>query len=165
AAALMTTSNIERMNPEKIIGFVGGEDGPVINDFLVGYIQGAQAVDKDIKVDTQYVGNFFDTGKGKELANVMFKNKCDVVWGVAGGAGNGAAESAKDNKGWFIGVDSDQEATFAVSQPEMAAVTAFSGLKNIGDSMVLAINQMKDGKLEFGKTTSLGLGEGGVGLT
>lgn len=165
AAALMTTSKIEGMNPEKIVGFVGGEDGPVINDFLVGFIQGAQAVDKDIKVDTQYVGDFFNTGKAKELTNVMYKNKCDVVWGVAGGAGNGAAESAKENKGWFIGVDSDQEATFAVSQPELAAVTAFSGLKNIGDSMVLIINNMKAGTLEFGKTTSLGLGEGGVGLT
>lgn len=165
AAALITTSGMDSTNPDKLIGFVGGEDGPVINDFLVGYIQGAQAVDKDMKVDTQYVGNFFDTGKGKELANVMYKNKADVVWGVAGGAGNGVAESANENKGLFIGVDSDQEATFAVSQPELAAVTMFSGLKNIGDSMVLSINQMKEGKLEFGKTTLLGLGEGGVGLT
>lgn len=165
AAALITTSGMDKTNPEKVIGFVGGEDGPVINDFLVGYIQGAQAVDKDIKVDTQYVGNFFDTGKGKELANVMFKNKCDIIWGVAGGAGNGAAEAANENKGLFIGVDSDQEATFAVSQPELAAATVFSGLKNIGDSMILSINLMKEGKLEFGKTASLGLGEGGVGIT
>lgn len=165
AAALITTSGMDSTNPDKLIGFVGGEDGPVINDFLVGYIQGAQAVDKDMKVDTQYVGNFFDTGKGKELANVMYKNKADIVWGVAGGAGNGVAESANENKGLFIGVDSDQEATFSVSQPELAAVTMFSGLKNIGDSMVLSITQMKEGKLEFGKTALLGLGDGGVGIT
>ncbi len=90
AAALMTSSDMEKINPEKVIGFVGGEDGPVINDFLTGFIQGAQAADPEVKIDTQYVGNFYDTGKGKEIANVMVNNKCDVIWGVAGGAGNGA---------------------------------------------------------------------------
>ena len=39
AAALMTSSDMEKINPEKVIGFVGGEDGPVINDFLTGFIQ------------------------------------------------------------------------------------------------------------------------------
>ena len=71
AAALATSSDLPNMNPEKVIGFVGGENGPVINDFLVGYIQGAQAADPDVKIDTQYVGNFYDTGAAKELANVM----------------------------------------------------------------------------------------------
>ena len=79
AAALMTSSDMDKINPEKVIGFVGGEDGPVINDFLTGFIQGAQAADPEVKIDTQYVGNFFDTGKGKEIANVMANNKCDVI--------------------------------------------------------------------------------------
>ena len=118
-----------------------------------------------MKVDTQYVGNFWDTAAGKELANVMYgTNKCDIVWGVAGGAGNGAAEAAKEMGGWFIGVDSDQEATFAISQPELAAVTMFSGLKNIGDSLIWIINEELDGKTYYGQNLSLGLEEGGVGL-
>ena len=165
AAALMTSSDMEKINPEKVIGFVGGEDGPVINDFLVGYIQGAQAADPEVKIDTQYVGNFFDTGKGKEIANVMANNKCDVIWGVAGGAGNGAAEAAAEHDIWFIGVDSDQEATFSASQPQMAAVTIFSGLKNCGDGVIYMMNKLNDGTIEWGKTTQLGIAEGGVGLT
>ena len=41
-------------------------------------------------------------------------NKCDIIWGVAGNAGNGAAEAALETgKAWFIGVDSDQELTFS----------------------------------------------------
>ncbi len=162
AAALMTSSDMEKINPEKVIGFVGGEDGPVINDFLTGFIQGAQAADPEVKIDTQYVGNFYDTGKGKEIANVMVNNKCDVIWGVAGGAGNGAA-AEKDI--WFIGVDSDQEATFSANQPQMAAVTIFSGLKNCGDGVIYMMNKLKDGSIEWGKTTQLGIAEGGVGLT
>ncbi len=164
AAALMTSSDMEKINPEKVIGFVGGEDGPVINDFLTGFIQGAQAADPEVKIDTQYVGNFYDTGKGKEIANVMVNNKCDVIWGVAGGAGNGA-EAAAEKDIWFIGVDSDQEATFSANQPQMAAVTIFSGLKNCGDGVIYMMNKLKDGSIEWGKTTQLGIAEGGVGLT
>lgn len=165
AAALMTTSSMEKINPEKVVGFVGGEDGPVINDFLTGFIQGAQAADPEVKIDTQYVGNFYDTGKGKEIANVMVNNKCDVIWGVAGGAGNGAAEAAAEHDVWFIGVDSDQEATFSASQPQMAAVTIFSGLKNCGDGIIYMLGKLNDGTIEWGKTTQLGIAEGGVGLT
>ena len=165
AAALATSSDLPNMNPEKVIGFVGGENGPVINDFLVGYIQGAQAADPDVKIDTQYVGNFYDTGAAKELANVMIgQNKCDIVWGVAGGAGNGAAEAANELKAWFIGVDSDQEATFSIAQPELAAVTLFSGLKNIGDSIIWVINEQLAGNTHYGETLNLGISEGGVSL-
>ena len=165
AAALMTSSDMDKINPEKVIGFVGGEDGPVINDFLTGFIQGAQAADPEVKIDTQYVGNFFDTGPGKEIANVMINNKCDVIWGVAGGAGNGAAEAAAEHDIWFIGVDSDQEATFSASQPQMAAVTIFSGLKNCGDGIIYMVDQLNAGTIQWGKTTQLGIAEGGVGLT
>lgn len=165
AAALMTSSDMEKINDQKVVGFVGGEDGPVINDFLVGFIQGAQAADPDIKVDTQYVGNFYDTGKGKEIANVMINNGSDVVWGVAGGAGNGAAEAAAESDIWFIGVDSDQEATFSTSQPAMAAVTIFSGLKNCGDGIIYMVDQLNAGTIKWGETTQLGIAEGGVGLT
>ena len=165
AAAMATTSGIDRTNPEKVIGFIGGEDGPVINDFLIGFIDGAVAADPEIKIDTQYVGNFYDTGAAKELANVMVKtNKCDLVWGVAGGAGNGAVEAVKDNSGWFIGVDSDQEATFSISQPELAAVTLFSGLKNIDKSMIWAVDQHLAGTAPYGTTVNLGLNEDGVGI-
>ena len=165
AAALMTSSDMDKINPEKVIGFVGGEDGPVINDFLTGFIQGAQAADPEVKIDTQYVGNFFDTGKGKEIANVMANTMCEVIWGVAGGAGNGAAEAAAEHDIWFIGVDSDQEATFSASQPQMAAVTIFSGLKNCGDGIIYMLNELNAGTIQWGKTTQLGIVEGGVGLT
>ena len=66
----------------QVIGFVGGVDSPVINDFLYGYILGAQSVNPDIKVDTRYIGNYIDPAKGKELAESMINdNNCDIIWG------------------------------------------------------------------------------------
>lgn len=49
-AARVTNLNLELANSGKMIGFLGGMDIQVIDDFLFGYIEGAQYVYKDIKV-------------------------------------------------------------------------------------------------------------------
>ena len=162
-AALMTTdTSIEGMNEDKVIGFVGGIDSPVINDFLYGYIVGATNVDPDIKVDTRYVGGYVDTTLAKEYGLSMIQdNKCDIIWGVAGNAGNGAAEACLEQNEWFIGVDSDQEATFS---SDLAAITLTSGLKNIGNSLVWFFDEWDAGNEYWGTEIKLGLAEGGVGI-
>lgn len=59
-------------------------DSPVINDFLTGFIEGAQAVNPDIKVDTRYTNDYVDTAIAKEFGYSMINdNKCDIIWGVA----------------------------------------------------------------------------------
>ncbi len=162
-AALMTTdTSIDGMNGDKVIGFVGGIDSPVINDFLYGYIVGATNVDPDIKVDTRYVGGYVDTTLAKEYGLSMIQdNKCDIIWGVAGNAGNGAAEACLEQNEWFIGVDSDQEATFS---SDLAAITLTSGLKNIGNSLVWFFDEWDAGNEYWGTEIKLGLAEGGVGI-
>ena len=132
AACMTTDTSIANINEDAVVGFVGGVDSPVINDFLTGFIEGAQAVNPDIKVDTRYTNDYVDTAIAKELGPSMINDKkCDIIWGVAGNAGNGAAEAALDTgKAWFIGVDSDQELTF--SSGAWQRMTLTSGLKNIG---------------------------------
>lgn len=89
-------------------------------------------------------------------------NKCDIIWGVAGNAGNGAAEAALENgKAWFIGVDSDQEATFS---KDLAAITLTSGLKNIGNSMIWLFDEWDKGSEHWGTNVTLGIKDGGVGI-
>lgn len=163
AGALTLDTSFANINEDNVIGFVGGVDSPVINDFLYGYILGAQAVNPDVKVDTRYVGNYIDPAKGKELAESMINdNKCDVVWGVAGNSGNGAAEAAQETgKAYFIGVDSDQEETFS---EELAAITLTSGLKNVGQSLIWVFDELDAGNEHWGEHVTLGINEGGVGI-
>ena len=163
-AGLMTTdTNVANINEEAVLGFVGGVDSPVINDFLVGYITGAKAVNENIKVDVRYTNDYVDTAKAKEYGLSMINdNKCDIIWGVAGNAGNGAAEAALETgKAWFIGVDSDQELTL---DAETAAITLTSGLKNIGQSLVWFFDEWDAGNGHFGENILLGINEGGVGI-
>ena len=163
AACMTTDTSIANINEDAVVGFVGGVDSPVINDFLTGFIEGAQAVNPDIKVDTRYTNDYVDTAIAKEFGYSMINdNKCDIIWGVAGNAGNGAAEAALDTgKAWFIGVDSDQELTFS---SDLAALTLTSGLKNIGNSIIWIFDQWDAGKTYWGSEVQLGLAEGGVGI-
>ena len=163
-AALMTAdTGIEKINEDATVGFVGGVDSPVINDFLIGFIEGAQSVNPDIKIDTRYTNDYVDTAIAKEYGLSMINdNGCDIIWGVAGNAGNGAAEAALESgKAWFIGVDSDQELTLS---PDLAAITLTSGLKNIGDALVWLFDEWDAGNTYFGQEVNLGISEGGVGI-
>ena len=163
AACMTVDTSIPNINEDAVVGFVGGVDSPVINDFLIGFIEGAQSVNPDIKVDTRYTNDYVDTAIAKEYGLSMINdNKCDIIWGVAGNAGNGAAEAALETgKAWFIGVDSDQELTFS---SDLAALTLTSGLKNIGNSIIWIFDQWDAGKTYWGTEVQLGLAEGGVGI-
>ena len=163
AAYVTSDTSIDKINADPVIGFVGGVDSPVINDFLFGFIEGAQSVNPDIKVDTRYTNDYVDTAIAKEFGLSMINdNKCDVIWGVAGNAGNGAAEAALETgKAYFLGVDSDQELTFG---PDLAAITLTSGLKNIGNSLVWVFDELDAGSEHWGTEVQLGLAEGGVGM-
>lgn len=163
AGSMTTQTDVPKINPENVVGFVGGIDSPVINDFLYGFLLGAQAVNPDIKVDTRYVNSYVDTATAKEMGLSMINdNNADILWGVAGLSGNGAAEAALESgKAWFIGVDSDQELTLPEAQAE---VTLTSGLKNVGQSIVWFFDEWDAGRTYFGEEVRLGISEGGVGV-
>lgn len=163
AGAMTLETDLENINGDSVVGFVGGIDSPVINDFLYGFLLGAQYANEDIKVDTRYVNSYVDPARAKELALSMINdNNCDIIWGVAGNSGNGAAEAALETgKAWFIGVDSDQELTLS---KELAAITLTSGLKNIGNSIVWFFDELDAGREHYGENILLGIPEGGVGI-
>ena len=163
AACMTTDTSVENINEDAVLGFVGGVDSPVINDFLYGFILGAQSVNPDVKVDTRYTNDYVDTAIAKEYGLSMINdNKCDIIWGCAGNAGNGAAEAALETgKAWFLGVDSDQELTFSA---DLAAITLTSGLKNIGNALIWFFDQWDEGNTFWGQEVNLGIAEGGVGI-
>lgn len=161
-AAMMTTDeSLDMIDPSnKIIGFLGGMENSVINDFLVGYIQGAKDVDADTQVALAYVGNFYDSAAGKDMALTQYQNGADVGFNVAGSAGLGQIEAAVDAKRYAFGVDSDQAAVL----PDYAANIPTSALKNVGNSLIRAIKEDMDGELPYGTLEYLGLSDGGVEL-
>jgi len=99
------------------IGFVGGVPIDLIKKFEAGYIAGAQQINPDIEVISQYISEdpaigFNDPTRGGELATAMYEDDADVVYHAAGASGAGVFEAAaaagEPGEVWAIGVDSDQ---------------------------------------------------------
>lgn len=162
--SLVTSSSMPLANKQKIIGFLGGMDIPVINDFLVGYIEGARYIDPDTKVAISYIGSFDDSAKGKEMALAQYARGADIGYNVAGQAGLGQLDAAKDAKRYAIGVDSDQAAIFATSDADKARLITTSVLKRIDNSLLRAIQMHVKGNAPYGKSETLGFAEECVGL-
>ena len=141
------------------VGFVGGEDSDTINNFLVGYRQGALYANPAGKVlDAVYAGDYESPDKGKELATALYNGGADVVFAVAGKTGLGVFEAAKEQNKYAIGVDSDQK----YIDPDHILC---SMMKDIGGSIYDVIGRyVDDGVFDGGTIWSADMTTGFVGI-
>jgi len=146
------------------IGFVGGMENYVINDFLMGYIQGAKHVNPDIKIHIAYTGDFSDTAKAKELTLAQINQGADIVYQVASTAGLGVIDACTEKGVWAIGVDSDQAEAFLESDPGKANSIMTSALKLVGESLYRTLKLQEEGSLVYGQRVVMGLSDGCVGI-
>lgn len=163
-AALITESSMPAANDDLSVGFLGGMDIPVINDFKVGFEEGVAYVDPAIDVKVAYAGAFSDPAKGKELTLAMYDQGADIIFNVAGETGLGGLDAAKEREAYALGVDSDQYLLFADSDPDKAQWIVTSMMKNVDVSIYRAIEMHLAGTLPYGEAEVLGFAEGGVGI-
>ena len=163
-AGLITTSDLPYANSDKKIGFIGGMDIPVINDFMVGFRQGAESVDPEIETLVSYVGDFNDPAKAKELSLAMFDQGVDIAFNGAAQAGLGLLDAGAIMEKYTIGVDSDQYLLYKGSNPDRAKFIVTSMLKNVGETLYRALEMHIAGTLPYGEVENLGIEENGVGL-
>jgi len=120
-----------KMSETGVVGAVGGEDVATINDFMVGYEQGAKYANPDIKVVTNYANDYEDPAKGKECALALHDQGADVIFQIAGNTGNGVFAAAKEAGFYAIGVDQDQKITAAEYDEQIIC----SMKKEVGNSI------------------------------
>lgn len=157
-AALTTTlTQLPGINPEKIIGAVGGDDDIVIRAFMYGYKEGAHYIDPKTKVKIVYIGNWDDPAKGKQAALQLYSQGADVVFQVAALAGIGVLKAAKEVGKYAIGVDSNENGL-------APGHVITSDLKEVGKSMYKIYKMITDGTFKKGTLYSFGVKEGMVGL-
>lgn len=109
AAHVTVDTDLEQINEEAVVSFIGGIDSPGINIFLTGFQAGLEYVNENINVITGYSNAFNDPGRGKEIALSQISNGSDIVFQAAGGTGEGVFEAIKQENVFAIGVDSDQD--------------------------------------------------------
>lgn len=159
-AGMVTSSpDMPNANEDNVIGFAGGFDIPLINDWLVGYIKGAQSQNPDVKVGVGYMDSFTDAPKGKEVALSLYNSGADIIIQAAGGAGLGVLDAAAEQGRYAVGTDSDQAEMFAADEAKANAILT-SVLKRVDLSIVMSIGRYIEGTLEFGANASFGIAEG-----
>lgn len=129
-----------KMSETGVVGAVGGEDASTINDFLVGYEQGAKYANPDIKVVTNYANDYEDPAKGKECALALHDQGADVIFQVAGNTGNGVFAAAAEEGFYAIGVDQDQKITASEYDEQIIC----SMMKEVGTSIYDTIATLID---------------------
>lgn len=144
------------------VGFIGGLQNSIIDQFEYGYragvALGAKERNVNIDVQVQYAQSYSDAAKAKQIALKMYSSGCDIIFHASGQSGNGMIEAAKDLNKWAIGVDCDQSSL----APDNVLTSA---LKRV-DNAVYSISQklMEGDTTIFGKNHEFGLAEDGVGI-
>ncbi|GCL61142.1 BMP family lipoprotein [Pseudaquabacterium pictum] len=122
------------------IGFVGGQDIPLVRKFLCGYEQGARHANPKVQVLSAMSGStpaaWTDPARGAELTKTQIAQGVDVVFAAAGTTGLGIMQAARDGGILAIGVDSNQNhlhpgtmLTSMVKRVDRAVEQAFRGVQ------------------------------------
>jgi len=148
--------------------FIGGGQNDIINDFGYGFMQGVKATDEALSNSVlayhSYIGDFTNSPKGKSTADSFYNLGVNVLFAAASQAGLGCIDSAKNNKKYIIGVDSDQYSYYAKSDPIKASYIVTSVLKRVDLALYNACSSFLAGTLTYGDLEVLGVAQQMVGL-
>jgi basic membrane protein A len=144
------------------IGFLGGQQGTgLIEKFEAGYEAGAAAVNPNISILVEYIGDdttaFNDPVRGEALSTSMYDDGAEIIYHAAGASGAGLFNAAVAADKLAIGVDSDQYLTAA---PEQQPLILTSMLKRVDVAVYNSIQAVGDGS--FGGSVVFGMAEDGL---
>jgi basic membrane protein A len=162
-AGLMTQEDTEYTNPDdQIVGFLGGQESPLIQKFEAGYVAGVESVCPDCEILSEYAGTtpdaFNDPAAGQEISLRMNDDGADIIYHASGGTGAGMFDAATERQFFGIGVDSDQAALF----PDAPVLTSM--LKRVDNAVFQTVEAFANGEFPGGEVQTFGLEEEGVGL-
>lgn len=146
-----------KLSDSNTIGFIGGVDNPLINEFAAGYQAGAAYADPDITVLKDYVGGFNDPTTARTIANTFHEKGADVIFHASGASGMGLFQAAEEKGFVSIGVNLNQN---SIAPDYIMA----SMLKKLDTCAYHAIASVVDGTYT-GENQLLGLSDGGVDFT
>ncbi len=165
-AADIASQGIEGTSKSKTVGFIGGMDeSVVIQEFFLGYIQGAKYYDPDTKVIFNYVGGWNDPDTARTQALTQYNDaNADIIFACAGGSGNGVHTAAAQAGKYVIGVDKDQTVMY-LEDESIRSRFVTSVLKLNNNAVYNVIQNFVEGEpVPFGKYEILGLESNAVGL-
>lgn len=155
-----------KMSTTGKIGVVVGVEYPVLCDFIVGYISGAQAANPNAQVAVSASGDWDDQAAAKETALAQILLGVDCVYCVGAASSFGSLEACKEQGVWGIGCDTDLAAQFIGINDEQADVIITSAYKDWGAATFDFIRRAVQDptQIPWGEVEIAGLYNGGIKL-
>ena len=127
------------------LGYLGGMASAPVIRFGYGYVQGADAAAEELgtNIDIQYVygGQFFGDSEIHMHVDGWYKvNHTEIVFACGGSIYTSVALAAKQNKGYMIGVDSDQSPIIDRDYGEGICIT--SAMKGIKQTVIAKLEDL-----------------------
>ncbi len=114
-----------------VVGAVGGES-PVLNDYILGFEQGARYYRENITVLYDFISETDGPDAAKDCALRLNAEGADVILQAAGKAGAGVIAAAGEKGFYVIGTDSDQRQ----ADPDRVLCSV---VKSVGDAVYHAV--------------------------
>ncbi|MCL2197556.1 MAG: BMP family ABC transporter substrate-binding protein [Defluviitaleaceae bacterium] len=151
-----------RQSNTGIVGFIGGMEIPVIHRFEAGWRAGVAYANHvhglDVVTEVQYIGDFESVTIARGIASSMRVAGADVLYGAAGGAGQGVIDAAIEYGIYVIGVDLDQS---HLAPNNMITST----LKHVGEAIYDVSLRLSRGEAVGGQNLVYGIAQNAVGIT
>jgi len=148
-AGMKTTSNV--------VGFVGGEDVPLIHKFEKGFKAGVKSENPEAVVLSEYANDFGNDKLGESIAKEMISVKADFIYPAAGFTGVGVFKESQRSGIYTFGVDSDQ---FYLAEKSIVS----SMLKQVDVAIFNTIQELVENGEISEKDQVLGIKENGVSI-
>jgi basic membrane protein A len=150
AGMVTIDTSIPDVNPQKIVGVIGGDVDPVVDAFLFAYENGAKSVDPAIVTERKYLGDWEDTAKAKQATLQLYDMGADIVFQVAAAAGMGVLQASGERNLYSIGVDTNQNSL-------VPGHVVASDIKDVGQSILNVFATIQDGTYKPGTVLKYGL--------
>ena len=139
-----------------VVGAVGGDIVPPVDDFIGAYWEGARRAVPGIRVLVGYARSFTDPNACAAVAERQIARGAGTVIDLAGGCGPGTLRAARAAGVWAIGVDRDRSG--------LGPHILTSVVKRYDRGFALLMRQAGDDRLPPGRGIVLDLRRGGAEL-
>ena len=156
---LVTQSDMERANPDLIVGLVFTDvyDAWEV-DVKTGFTNGVKAASPDITIINSIIGDWVDPQKGADVTRALFAQGVDIVYYTTGASAYGCVTEAEAQKKYAVADDNN---AISLSPDTIIGCTLVQGYQAAYDAAYGAIT----GTLEYGTGRTVGAAEGVISFT
>ena len=147
-----------KMTKSNVIGFITGRNDQISERYYFGYKAGVRSANPNCELMKGIAATSTNTNRVATMTQRMLESKADVIFHIAGIAGNGMIKAVDKAGKYAIGSMVDQRL--------IAPNSVLSSVVKNNDIVVFElVTQYKEGILTLGEKTRYGLAQNAVGLS